>query len=149
MDNQRTDRFDDKISRASEEEKQIFDRDSKFFLYQDGLMWTRFQTAAVIEGAMLYGLYQLTPHLQRPDKIALVLCGSGLVLIIGILALKDNSDALGHLDRIRQFEDRFGRPFVWRSWPRSLRGIVLVRIMIGIMVGLNLWLIYRVLISSL
>ena len=37
----------------------IYEQDCNFVRYHDGRMWNRFKTIAAIEGAMLFGLYQL------------------------------------------------------------------------------------------
>jgi MFS superfamily sulfate permease-like transporter len=129
--------------------KAIYDQDCQFYRYQDGLMWSRFQTAALIEGAMLYGLYQVHQFsLPRPEKLIIVLVGTVFVLIICTLALKDQSDASGHFDRFKKFEDEFNR-FTPRPWPKHLKGILLLRAMAGIITALNVWLTIRTAISTL
>ena len=61
-------------------ERAIYDQNCQWYRYQDTLMWGRFQTVAAIEGAMLYGLYQI--KLPNMEKRALVIVGS---ILVGIL----------------------------------------------------------------
>lgn len=60
---------------------------------------------------MLYGLYQPIADL---DKFGLAILGSILVIIVSGLALKDNLDARGHLNRAAQIENEIAH---WRPVP--------------------------------
>jgi hypothetical protein len=113
------------MSNASDEIKKIYDQDCQFYRYQDDKMWSRFQTAALVEGGMLYALYQHQFLLPRPERIVLAFCGSLIVFIICLLALKDQKDGSAHLDRLKGFEDQFNE-FIPRKWPKFLRGVVLL-----------------------
>lgn len=86
------------------DEAAIYQQDCEFYRYQDHLMWGRFQTAATVEGGLLYALYGLGKPIPQPDRFVLQLAGDGLVLLICILSLKDASDAGRHLSRLRKFE---------------------------------------------
>jgi len=60
----------------SDAQKGIYDQDCQFYRYQDALMWGRFQTAATIEGAMLFGLYQSQHALPGLELKMLASAGS-------------------------------------------------------------------------
>lgn len=80
----------------------MYDQDCAFFRHHDGLMWSRFQTAAAIEGGMLYAAYQL--QLVSWDKKMAVVAGSLLVALTCLQMLNDRKAALEHLDRIKKWE---------------------------------------------
>jgi hypothetical protein len=107
----------------SEVNKTIYEQDCEFYRYQDGLKWNRFQTAATVEGAALFGLHQF--GLSTWEQRGLMIFGFLLVLVICLLALKDETDANSHEDRMKKFE-KLGEPFVPRKWPRFLSGTVLM-----------------------
>lgn len=96
------------MSDGNDEERTraIYDQDCEFYRYQDGLMWSRFQTAAVVEGALLYAVYGDQLTLSVCERILLSLAGALLVFVLCMLSLKDNSDADRHIRRIRDFETR-------------------------------------------
>jgi len=83
-------------------ERAIYDQNCQWYRYQDTLMWGRFQTVAAIEGAMLYGLYQI--KLPNMEKRALVIVGSILVGILCRVAIIDGNFASGHLQKIKEYE---------------------------------------------
>ena len=107
----------------SEINKAIYDQDCEFYRYQDGLMWSRFQTASLIEGAVLAGLYQT--GLGQFEQRGLMIFGFLLVLVVCLLSLKDQNDAYSHLDRVMKFE-KLGASFASRRWPRFLSGRMLM-----------------------
>lgn len=122
-------------------EKAIYDQNCQWYRYQDGLMWGRFQTAATIEAAMLYGIYQV--KLPLLEKKALVLFGSVLILIVSLIALVDGYYASGHLDQIKKFEGySLARPKYLPS------GGILLRAAIGLVTILNMALIVRVFLGN-
>jgi hypothetical protein len=104
--------------------KTIYEQDCEFYRYQDGLKWSRFQTAATIEGAVLFALYQAA-GLGKLEQHGLMVFGFVLVLIICLSSLKDETDANSHVDRMKKFES-LGEPFFPRKWPRFLSGTVMM-----------------------
>lgn len=86
----------------------IYIQHCEFYRYQDGLRWSRFQTAATVEGVLLAGLFALDNPLPLGMRIFLTVSAGFLVCLICKLSLKDVRDAQRHLWMIRQFE---------RSWP--------------------------------
>lgn len=109
----------------------IYDQDCDFYRHQDGLMWGRFQTAAVVEGGILYFLYGTTEFakIDKIERCLLVFIGSLLVLVLCLLSLKDGSDAGRHLKRIKQFEESQPLPL---GRGRVGSGYWLMLILIGI-----------------
>jgi hypothetical protein len=91
------------MSDERDTKKAIYDQDCQFYRYQDGLMWGRFKIAATVEGAVLYGLYQVQGLLLL-EKRVFAIFGAVLVLLICLVSLKDQNDSLGHLARIKIFE---------------------------------------------
>lgn len=87
----------------SDRRKAIYDQDCQFYRYQDGKKWSRFQTAALIEGAMLYGLFGPTTT-GILEKRLLLIVGTLLVAISCAVSFKDQSDGDSYLDRIKDFE---------------------------------------------
>jgi hypothetical protein len=100
---------------VQDREPLIYVQDCEFYRHQDVLMLGRFQTVAVTQGAMLYGLYEL--ELRTGDRRLLLGAGIVLSLLIILLTLKDGSDGRRHLVRIRRFES--GLPL---ERPRFLGG---------------------------
>jgi hypothetical protein len=98
----------------SEMAKAIYDQDCQFVRYQDGLMWSRFQTVAAIEAAMLFGLYQVQ-SLGLWEKRALSFGGLILVALACLLTFTDRIDTQSHLARVRDFEKGASRPFTRRK----------------------------------
>lgn len=96
----------------------IYAQDCEFYRYQDQLMWSRFQTAALLEGAVLYAVYELTRSLGAGEKRLLMAAGFLLVLVLSLVTLKDRADAARHLNRIRQYEAE--RPLSASAWPSNL-----------------------------
>ena len=114
----------------------IYEQDCEFHRYQDGLTWSRFQTAGAIEAAILFALYQGT-SLSELERRGLMVFGFILVLVICVFSLKDQSDAKSHLDRITKFE-KLGLPFIHRGWPHFLGAGVLLWTSIVLLTSFNL-----------
>ena len=106
-------------------------------------MWSRFQTAAIIEGAMLYGLYQIQ-HLGMWEKRVLVVIGTIFVALVCILSWKDRTDAAGHLKRIKEFEAPVA-PFHPDSF--LIPGAYLMNIASVLLTAVNLTIVWNVFIS--
>jgi hypothetical protein len=77
--------------------KAVYEQDCQSWRHQDNLQWSRFQTAATIEAGTLYVLYQTT--ISHVEKAVFAPFGFMLVLIVCLLAWKDNRDAHAHLSR--------------------------------------------------
>ena len=103
--------------------KAIYDQDCQSWRHQDNLTWGRFLTAATIEAGMLYGLYQT--QIVPLEKMLLALFGGTLVFLVGLLSLKDNVDARGHLKRAALVESSIAP---WKPEPWfGPRGTTLLR----------------------
>lgn len=136
------------MSENFEVNKSIYEQDCEFYRYQDRLKWSRFQTAATIEGAVLFALYQATPRLCKPEQRVLMLFGFVLVLIICLLSLKDEKDANSHEDRMKKFE-MVGEPFVRQKGLPFVSGTFLMRtsivllnlfnVFVGFYIGFYKW----------
>ena len=114
----------------------IYEQDCESYRYQDGLKWSRFQTAATIEGAVLLALTQLS-FTQLELRVVMVF-GFLTVLVLCIMSLKDETDAGSYEDRIKKFE-QMGEPFIPRKWPHILRGAYLMRMSIALLNIFNLF----------
>src|SRR5262249_29948338 len=66
-------------------------------------MWNRFKTVAAIEGAMLYGLYQMQNFHEWQQRIV-ALVGSLFVFLSCLLTVTDRITTRDHLSRIQRFE---------------------------------------------
>jgi hypothetical protein len=75
----------------------VYEQDCQSWRHQDNLQWSRFQTAATIEAGTLYVLYQT--KISHGEKLIFAFFGFWLVLIVCLLAWKDNRDAHAHLSR--------------------------------------------------
>lgn len=96
---------------TDDQSKVIYDQDCQFLRYHDGLMWRRFQTAATIEAAVLYGSYQVQ-NLDLAERLVLVIVGTLLVGCACALTFANRYYAQTHLKRIRAYE---------ADWPLDAR----------------------------
>jgi len=128
------------MSDESTDNEAIYEQDCEFYRHQDGLMWGRFQTAAVIEGAILYLLYGGGPlNVIGMERRILLLAGAAIVFLVCLLSYKDRSDAARHLARIRQFET--SRPLSHSRLAGTGFGIMLFAILL---INLfNCWLLWN------
>ncbi len=95
-------------------EFEIYKQDCEFYRHQDKMMWSRFQTAATIEAALLFSrfstlvesaLQRHVPFLGGPILLLnMVVATALLVLVLFSVSLKDLEDSRRHLKRIRDFE---------------------------------------------
>jgi hypothetical protein len=129
------------MSDDSEVKKAIYDQDCQFYRYQDGLMWSRFKTAATVEGAMLYGMYQVSGLLWL-ERSGLAVFGATLVLLTCLAGLKDRNDGLGHLARMKTFER--DHPFKSHKSIPAKFGVILVGLAMIVLNALNLGVLWRV-----
>ena len=123
----------------SDEERKIYDQDCQFMRYQDGLLWSRLQTAALVEGGMLYGLYGKGLDLVPWEKGAVAVLGAFFVTAICLLMISDRTDAHDHKKRIQRFESDF--PFVsskpaWQKAPifLTIAGVSLVSANLAVLI---------------
>ena len=120
---------------------EIYRQDCEFYRYQDRLKWSRFQTAATIEGAVLWAIFQL--RLNGLESRSLMLFGFLLVFILCLLSLKDEVDSNSHEDRIKKFEKQQGQTFAPRKWPYSgtfLMGASVIAVNVSnVIVAISKW----------
>jgi hypothetical protein len=99
---------------------EIYKQDSEFCRHQANLTWSRFQTAAIIEAALLLArfsgsslsLFKNAPPLLGGQIFLLILITGAaiLALIFFSISLKDHAEANRHLARIRLFENDYPLP---------------------------------------
>lgn len=111
----------------ADQRKAIYEQDGHFYRYRDGLMWGRFQTAATLEAALLYGLY-VPPHVENFEKVMLTLFVTAIIAIVFRLAHKDAVDCMSHLDRIADYESvaPYRRPKWWGPHGYGLTRLAMV-----------------------
>jgi hypothetical protein len=128
----------------------MYAQDCQSWRHQDVLQWSRFQTAATIEAGMLYGLYQTAISISAREKAVFAVFTFLLVLIVSLLALKDNLDARSLLNRAISVEDQVGRLQQVRSlWaPRFITGTVLLRIAVVLINAFNVLVVVRFLYAA-
>jgi hypothetical protein len=120
----------------------IYREDCEFYRHQDGLMWGRFQTAAVVEGAILYLIYSDNfKNVGGIERWLLVCAGAVLVFLICLLSLKDRSDGTRHIERIKQFENNKNQPLSTRRWPTGT-GFLLMLCAVILMNAFNIRLLF-------
>jgi len=122
----------------------IYGQDCEFVRYHDGLMWSRFQTVAAIEAAMLYGRYRVD-SLMGVDRILFLFFGSVLVLLCCLLAFRNRKVSLAHLERIRHIENEAAvRKLSYHRPPHSSADVFLWVAAI-VLTASNAWIIGRLL----
>jgi hypothetical protein len=114
----------------------IYEQDCQFVRYHDGLLWGRLQTAAVIEGGMLYGLYGANMHLGGWEKECLALIGAVLVFFTCLLTFTGRIDIDDHKRRMQKFEKDAGNPFE-RSKHRYLQAPAFLKIVLVLLTAAN------------
>ena len=120
----------------------IYEQDCEFFRYEDTLRWSRFKTAAVIEGALLYRVYQFDFSFHEFDKKVLVTAAVALVALVLMIALRDANIARAHLVRMKKFEEY--EPF---HRPGGIEGLQLMKAAAAIIFAVNVWLLFSVWLS--
>ena len=95
-------------------EFEVYKQDCEFYRHQDGLMWSRFRTAVIVEAVLLFSrfstyaenaLQRHVPVLGGPLLLLnMVVAAALLVLVLFSISLKDLEDSRRHLKRIREFE---------------------------------------------
>jgi hypothetical protein len=124
----------------------MYQQDGEFCRYQDKLRYSRFQTAVVIEGALVYmtwGSYQL----GRVTGVLLALGGLALVVLLSWASQKDEADYKGHLKRIQRQERACpDYPFEGAEpWlvPRFVSGRILIPVGWAILYAFNVIIVIR------
>lgn len=110
---------------ATVQPSDIYKQDLESLRYQDHLMWGRFQTATVVEGALLASLYGASGLEVGEDKPFLVLAGGLVVAAICSLAIKDSLDSSRHLLRIKELERETPLPRAAVPWVPGWLTVVL------------------------
>lgn len=87
----------------SDARQAIYEQDCAFMRHHDGNKWSRFQTVAAIEGASLYGAFEVD-NLEKYARMGLVLLATLLVLHVFLLFLRDEKSITAHRTRIRDYE---------------------------------------------
>ena len=134
------DRTMDAIETPSEELNRDFIKSEwENYRYQDGLRWSRIQTIALIEVALLTGVYTSVGGVTWLMKLVLAFF---LTIMVGLLALFaeiDGRDADSHLRRALAMEQKVGLPAYTRpKRPAGLRGHRLMQIGCTVLLSFNL-----------
>ncbi len=94
---------------------EIYKQDSEYYRHQEKLSWGRFQTAVIIEGALLITrfsessmstLKSAPPVLGGQIFLLILITGAAILTqILFSISLKDHVEADRHMTRIRLFEN--------------------------------------------
>ena len=134
-------------------EFEVYKQDCEFYRHQDGLMWSRFRTAVIVEAVLLFSrfstyaenaLQRHVPVLGGPLLLLnMVVAAALLVLVLFSISLKDLEDSRRHLKRIREFEHNNAltdhAPFTPARSTLLFAGIIVVNI-VNILVINSMWL---------
>ena len=95
----------------------IYEKDCEFYKYHDELKWNRFQTAALIEGGILYAIYNL--KIENHEKLIMLVIGTLIIFLIYLLFLRSEVLAYDFLNRIILFEKEWNIKFEKKKskWP--------------------------------
>lgn len=99
----------------------VFIQHAESYRYQDALKWSRVKTAAVIEGAILYGAWSASV----PDAVKKVgvIFGSLFIGVLCFLVYLDKQYATMHLNAMKKYEEPAQLPFScgrFRHWGTGL-----------------------------
>ena len=114
-------------SQPPEPDDTIYTQSCEFYRYQDRLMWSRFQTIALIEGAVLYGVYTDIVSAGLWERFWFAIFGFVLIVFLTILSVKDLKDANSYLPAIRAYEKVHNPSYTVAPWPKWLKGVQIVR----------------------
>ncbi len=105
----------DTQSQLERDKIEIYKQDSEFYRHKDKLTWSRFQTAAAIEGVLLFLRFSepsmsvfknVPPPLGGQIFFLILITGAAiLTMILFSISLKDHAEANRHFVRIRLFEN--------------------------------------------
>lgn len=126
---------------AAEARKAIYEQDGHFLRYRDGLKWSRFQTVSAIEGAGLYGAFQMST-LSTLEHLGVMIVATLLIFLIFVLVFVDEKDVASHLERVKNFEIDAGYPYP-PTKRRPLLGVKTTRYVMGVLLLFNLFVIGR------
>lgn len=110
-------KVDNNMILEKEEVISVYEKDCEFNKYHDELKWNRFQTAAVVEGGILFAIYNL--QIGNIEKSIILIIGTLLIFMIYLLFLRNEIIAYEHLDRIKEYEEKKGikYPKKEKKWP--------------------------------
>jgi hypothetical protein len=126
-------------------EPDLYEQDGESCRYQDTLRWSRFQTAAVIEGGLAYAVWGLDNGIGPVTTILLTSGGAILILLLWLLSYMDANDYSRHLGRMQNQETHcpdFPFPDRRRLFPK-LRGTTVMYVSWGVLFFLNIFMIVR------
>ena len=109
------------------------------FRYQDRLRWSRIQTIALSEAALVTGVYTTLASITWTMKLSLALFLTVIVALLALFAEIDGRDADSHLTRAVMMEQMVGLPAYTRpKRPLGLRGHTLMQIGLCMLLLFNL-----------
>jgi hypothetical protein len=92
----------------------IYNQDCEFYRHQNELKWQRFNTAAVLEAGILYGLFVFDKDNIKIENhsfimvLALIFVGIILVFLLSFIVIRDLYSAERFLGRIKEYEENVG-----------------------------------------
>jgi hypothetical protein len=121
----------------TEERREAYRQEWRNFRRQARLPWARLQAILLIEGACLAALYVLDLDAMR--CLVAALFASLLVLILSLLALKDQRNAAAHLERVLALEKEFDPPLPPFARPRPVLGMKAATLLAAALLLVNVW----------
>ena len=130
-------------------ETDVYTQDCENMRYHDTVKWSRFRVAALIEGAITYFIWGLSPG---PVSSRLVSCAAlALIGFLAVLSYIDEADYKAHLKRIQLQEKahpdlRFQRqPLGWplSMFKRRVTGGEIIRLAWIVLISFNILVIRR------
>ncbi|HEX3666158.1 MAG TPA: hypothetical protein VHU23_13115 [Rhizomicrobium sp.] len=125
---------------AENSSEDVYQQDCENYRYQDRSKWSRFQTASVVQGAVVYAVFALN-KLSSIERVGVAIAGALFVLTICGLAWKDGLDAGIYLDRMIAYER--SRHAHWKGG-RAKWGKRLLFVQITLVALFNIWMILKV-----
>jgi len=119
--------------------EEIYRQDCENYRYQDRSKWSRFQTASVVQGAVVYAVFEIN-RFSLPERFWIAVGWALFVLTICGLAWKDGIDAGIYLDRMIVVERQ--EDVQWQGG-RFKIGKLLLSVQIAIVFAFNLWIIMK------
>lgn len=123
----------------NEDQRVIYQQDCESFRYQDKLLWSRFQTLSVVEGAVASALF--IAKIEHIAGILTAFVGLLVVFLFCVIAYKDHKDSKLFINRIMNFEQS---PKASRIDPKRVLGMnagIAILVIFAILLAFNIYLI--------
>jgi len=123
----------------NEDRRAVYQQDCESFRYQDKLLWSRFQTLSVIEGAVAGTV--LLSGIKGIPAIIIAFVGLIVVFLICVLAYKDHGDSKLFTTRLSKFERDSGADPIEPKRVLGMNAKTAIRVIFGILLVFNVYLI--------